>query len=339
MPVKIAINGYGRIGSAVVRAIYEYNLHDKVQIVAINSRSPIESVAHLTRYDSVHGRFNATVETPNEHTLVINGDKIRYTRYSDPAKCNWQVADVVMECTGVFRSREKSQPYFDGGAKKVLVSAPANDAEAFVVYGVNEDILRPQHTFVSNASCTTNCLAPVAKVLDDEIGIEKGLMTTIHAYTTDQRLLDQSHKDLRRARAAGVSMIPTKTGAAKAVGIVLPNLAGKIDGFAVRVPTTNVSVVDLGFNTSRDTTVAEINAIMKAASESDSSLGKVIGYNSEPLVSVDFLHRKESAIFDATQTRVCGGNFVKIMTWYDNEWGFSCRMIDTAIAMMNATVE
>ncbi len=336
MSVKIAINGYGRIGSAVVRAIYEYGLQDDVQVVAINSRSAIETAAHLTRYDSVHGRFNAIVAIPDENTLTINGDNIRYTRYSDPAKCNWAVADVVMECTGIFCSREKSQPYFDGGAKRVLVSAPADATEALVVYGVNEDILQPQHTFVSNASCTTNCLAPIVKVLDEEIGIEKGLMTTIHAYTTDQRLLDQSHKDLRRARAAGVSMIPTKTGAAKAVGMVLPHLAGKIDGYAVRVPTTNVSVVDLGFNTHRNTTVAEINAVMKAASERDDSLGKVIGYNTEPLVSVDFLHRPESTIFDATQTRVNGGNFAKIMAWYDNEWGFSCRMIDTAIAMTKA---
>ncbi len=336
MPIKIAINGYGRIGSSVVRAIYEYGLQDKVKIVAINSRSPIETIAHLTRYDSVHGRFNVDVATPDENTLVVNGDKIRYTRYSDPSKCNWAIADVVMECTGVFRSREKAQPYFDGGAKKVLVSAPADDAQAVVVYGVNEDILRPEYEFVSNASCTTNCLAPIAKVLEDEIGIEKGLMTTIHAYTSDQRLLDQSHSDLRRARAAGVSMIPTKTGAAKAVGVVLPQLAGKIDGFAVRVPTTNVSVVDLTFNTLRTTSVEEVNAVIKAASEQDNSLGHVIGYNTEPLVSVDFLHRPESTIFDATQTRVSDGNFVKIMTWYDNEWGFSCRMIDTAIAMMKA---
>ncbi|PID62769.1 MAG: type I glyceraldehyde-3-phosphate dehydrogenase [Gammaproteobacteria bacterium] len=336
MPVKIAINGYGRIGSSVVRAIYEYGLQDKVQVVAINSRSPIETIAHLTRYDSIHGRFNTAVETPSNDQLVIGGDAIRYTQYSDPAKCDWSVADVVMECTGVFRSREKAQPYFDGGAKRVLVSAPADGAEAFVVYGVNEEVLQPEHTFVSNASCTTNCLAPIAKVLDDTVGIEKGLMTTIHSYTTDQRLLDQSHKDLRRARAAGVSMIPTKTGAAKAVGLVLPQLAGKVDGFSVRVPTTNVSVVDLSFNSGRDTSVEEINAIIKAASEADNSLGHVIGYNTEPLVSVDFLHRPESTIFDATQTRVSGGDFVKIMTWYDNEWGFSNRMIDTAIAMTKA---
>ncbi|MBS9777888.1 MAG: type I glyceraldehyde-3-phosphate dehydrogenase [Gammaproteobacteria bacterium] len=336
MPVKIAINGYGRIGSSVVRAIYEYGLQDKVKVVAINSRSPIETIAHLTRYDSIHGRFNADVSTPNDDTLVVNGDEIRYTRNSNPAECDWSIADIVMECTGVFRSREKAQAYFDGGAKKILVSAPADDAEAVVVYGVNEEIIRPEHTFVSNASCTTNCLAPIAKVLEEEIGIEKGLMTTIHAYTSDQRLLDQSHSDLRRARAAGVSMIPTKTGAAKAVGIVLPSLAGKIDGFAVRVPTTNVSVVDLSFNTSRDTTVKEVNAVIKAASKRNDSLGKVIGYNTEPLVSIDFLHREESTIFDSTQTRVTGGNFVKIMTWYDNEWGFSCRMIDTAIAMTQA---
>ncbi|PIE45681.1 MAG: type I glyceraldehyde-3-phosphate dehydrogenase [Gammaproteobacteria bacterium] len=333
MSVKIAINGYGRIGSCVVRAIYDYGLSDKVKVVAINSRSPIETIAHLTRYDSVHGRFNANVEVVGDNKLIINGDIVSYTRHSDPAQADWSEADVVMECTGVFRSREKAQAYFDGGAKKVLVSAPGDDAEVTVVYGVNEDVLRPEHTFVSNASCTTNCLAPVAKVLEDSVGIEKGLMTTIHAYTGDQRLLDKSHKDLRRARAAAVSMIPTKTGAAKAVGIVLPSLAGKIDGFAVRVPTANVSVVDLNFNSKRDTSVEEVNALLKAASEADNSLGKVIGYNTEPLVSIDFLQRPESTIFDATQTRVTGGNFVKIMTWYDNEWGFSCRMIDTAIAM------
>ncbi len=335
MTVKIAINGYGRIGSNVVRAIYEYGLQDKVQVVAINSRSPVETIAHLTRYDSVHGRFNTTVETPDESTLVINGDKIRYTRESDPSQCDWSVADIVMECTGVFRSREKSQAYFDGGAKKVLVSAPADNADAYIVYGVNEETLKPEHTFVSNASCTTNCLAPIAKLLDENIGIEKGLMTTIHAYTSDQRLLDQSHKDLRRARAAGVSMIPTKTGAAKAVGIVLPNLAGKVDGFAVRVPTANVSVVDLTFTSKKATSVEEINQLIKTAAETDNNLGNVIGYNTEPLVSVDFLHRPESTIFDSTQTRVMDGNLVKIMTWYDNEWGFSCRMIDTAIAMQN----
>ncbi len=336
MSVKIAINGYGRIGSSVVRAIYEYGLQDKVQIVAINSRSPIETVAHLTRYDSIHGRFNTAVETPARDKLIINGDEIHYTQYSDPAKCDWSIADVVMECTGVFCSREKSQPYFDGGAKKVLVSAPADDTDAFIVYGVNETLLKPEHTFVSNASCTTNCLAPIAKVLDDAFGIKQGLMTTIHSYTTDQRLLDQSHKDLRRARAAGVSMIPTKTGAAKAVGMVLPQLAEHVDGFAVRVPTTNVSVVDFGCNIRCKTTVEEVNAIVKEASMRDDSLGHVIGYNTEPLVSIDFLHRPESTIFDATQTRVSGGDFLKIMTWYDNEWGFSCRMIDTAIAMATA---
>lgn len=336
MTVKIAINGYGRIGSAVVRAIYEYGLQDKVQVVAVNSRSPIETIAHLTRYDSVHGRFNATVETPDEGSLVINGDKIRYTRESNPADADWSVADVVLECTGVFRSREKSQAYFDGGAKKVLVSAPADDVDATIVYGVNEGDLKSEHTFVSNASCTTNCLAPIAKVLEENLGIEKGLMTTIHAYTSDQRLIDASHKDLRRARSAAVSMIPTKTGAAKAVGLVLPSLAGKVDGFAVRVPTQNVSVVDLTFQSKKTTSVEEVNALIKAASEDNNALGKVIGYNVEPLVSIDFNHRPESTVFDSTQTRVIGDNLVKIMTWYDNEWGFSCRMLDTAIAMAKA---
>lgn len=333
MSVKIAINGYGRIGSNVVRAIYEYGLQDKVKVVAVNSRSPIETIAHLTRYDSVHGRFETTVETPDETALVINGDKIRYTRESNPADVDWSVADVVMECTGVFRSRDKAQAYFDGGAKKVLVSAPADDVEATIVYGVNEGDLTPEQTFVSNASCTTNCLAPIAKVLEENLGIEKGLMTTIHAYTSDQRLIDASHKDLRRARSAAISMIPTKTGAAKAVGLVLPSLAGKVDGFAVRVPTQNVSVVDLTFQAKQATSVEAVNQLIKTASEGNDSLAKVIGYNTEPLVSIDFNHRPESTIFDSTQTRVIGDNLVKIMTWYDNEWGFSCRMIDTAIAM------
>lgn len=335
-PVKIAINGYGRIGSNIVRAIYEYGWQDRVQLLAINSRSPIETIAHLTRYDSVHGRFAHKVETPDANTLVIDGDAIRYTQVNNPAEVDWSEADVVLECTGAFRSREKAQVYFDGGAKKVLVSAPADNADAMVVYGVNEAILKKEFTFVSNASCTTNCLAPVAKVLDEVIGIEKGLMTTVHSYTTDQRLLDQSHKDLRRARAAGVSMIPTKTGAAKSLGQVLPHLTGKVDGFSLRVPTTDVSVVDFAFNSKQATTAEAINAALKAAALRDDTLGHVLGYNDELLVSVDFLHRPESAIFDATQTRVIGDNFVKIMAWYDNEWGFSCRMIDTAIAMVNA---
>lgn len=336
MSVKIAINGYGRIGSNVVRAIYEYGLQDKVKVVAVNSRSPIETIAHLTRYDSVHGRFETAVETPDENTLLIKGDSIRYTRENNPADVDWSVADVVMECTGVFRSRDKAQAYFDGGAKKVLVSAPADDVEATIVYGVNEGDLTPEQTFVSNASCTTNCLAPIAKVLEENLGIEKGLMTTIHAYTSDQRLIDASHKDLRRARSAAISMIPTKTGAAKAVGLVLPSLAGKVDGFAVRVPTQNVSVVDLTFQAKQATSVEAVNQLIKTASEGNDSLAKVIGYNTEPLVSIDFNHRPESTIFDSTQTRVIGDNLVKIMTWYDNEWGFSCRMIDTAIAMTTA---
>lgn len=337
MAVKIAINGYGRIGSNIVRAIYEYGLQDKVKVVAVNSRSPIETIAHLTRYDSVHGRFSTTVETPSPEQLIINGDTIRYTRHSNPAEADWSEADVVLECTGIFRSREKAQAYFDGGAKKVLVSAPGDEVDATVVYGVNENVLKAEHTFVSNASCTTNCLAPIAKVLEENIGIEKGLMTTIHAYTSDQRLIDASHSDLRRARSAAISMIPTKTGAAKAVGLVLPSLAGKVDGFAVRVPTQNVSVVDLTFQAKTSTSIEAVNALVKTASEADNSLGTVIGYNTEPLVSIDFNHRPESTVFDATQTRVIGNDMVKIMTWYDNEWGFSCRMIDTAIAMTEAS--
>lgn len=338
MAIKVAINGFGRIGSNVVRAIYEYGLQDEIQVVAANSRSPVESIAHLTRYDSVHGRFNAEITTRGEDTLIINGDEIRYTRHANPADCDWGAlgVDVVMECTGIFRSRETVQPHFDAGAKKVLISAPGEDVDATIVYGVNEDELKSTDRVVSNASCTTNCLAPVAKILDASIGIEKGLMTTIHAYTSDQRLIDASHKDLRRARSAGISMIPTKTGAAKAVGLVLPSLQGKFDGFAVRVPTQNVSVVDLTFTAKKATSVDEINALLKSASEGGDSLGKVLGYNTEPLVSIDFNHRPESSIFDSTQTRVIDGNLVKIMTWYDNEWGFSCRMIDTAIAMVKA---
>lgn len=337
MTVKVAINGYGRIGGQVVRAIYEYGLQDKIQVVTINSRSPIETIAHLTRYDSAHGRFNATVETRGEDTLIINGDEITYTRNSDPAdNTHWKDLDVdiAMECTGIFRSREKVQAHLQAGAKKVLISAPGDDVDATIVYGVNEGLLKASDTVVSNASCTTNCLAPVAKVLDEQFGIVSGLMTTIHSYTSDQRIIDASHKDLRRARSAAVSMIPTKTGAAKAVGLVLPQLAGKFDGLAVRVPTQNVSLVDLVFTPNKKASAEEINAAILAASKGSDSLGQVLAYTEEPLVSVDFNHRPESTIFDASQTKVMG-DMVKIMTWYDNEWGFSCRMIDTAIAMAN----
>lgn len=338
MTVKVAVNGYGRIGSQVLRAIYEYGLQDKIKVVAINSRSPIETIAHLTRYDSAHGRFNATVESKGEDRLVINGDEIVYSRNSDPAdNTHWKELgiDVALECTGIFRSRDKVQAHLQAGAKKVLISAPGEDVDATIVYGVNEGLLKASDLVVSNASCTTNCLAPVAKVLDENFGIVSGLMTTIHSYTSDQRIIDSSHKDLRRARSAAVSMIPTKTGAAKAVGLVLPQLAGKFDGMAVRVPTQNVSLVDLSFIPKKKASVDEINTAIKTAADANNSLGHVLGYTDEPLVSVDFNHQPESSIFDLSQTKVMG-DMVKIMTWYDNEWGFSCRMIDTAIAMANA---
>lgn len=338
MTVKIAVNGYGRIGSQVLRAIYEYSLQDKIKVVAINSRSPIETIAHLTRYDSAHGRFNASVETKGEDRLIINGDEIVYSRNSDPAdNTHWKELgiDVALECTGIFRSRDKVQAHLQAGAKKVLISAPGEDVDATIVYGVNEGLLKASDVVVSNASCTTNCLAPVAKVLDENFGIVSGLMTTIHSYTSDQRIIDSSHKDLRRARSAAVSMIPTKTGAAKAVGLVLPQLAGKFDGMAVRVPTQNVSLVDLSFIPKKKASVDEINTAIKTAADANNSLGHVLGYTDEPLVSVDFNHQPESSIFDLSQTKVMG-DMVKIMTWYDNEWGFSCRMIDTAIAMANA---
>lgn len=338
MTVKVAVNGYGRIGSQVLRAIYEYGLQDKIKVVAINSRSPIETIAHLTRYDSAHGRFNASVESKGEDRLVINGDEIVYSRNSDPAdNTHWKELgiDVALECTGIFRSRDKVQAHLQAGAKKVLISAPGEDVDATIVYGVNEGLLKASDLVVSNASCTTNCLAPVAKVLDENFGIVSGLMTTIHSYTSDQRIIDSSHKDLRRARSAAVSMIPTKTGAAKAVGLVLPQLAGKFDGMAVRVPTQNVSLVDLSFIPKKKASVDEINTVIKTAADANNSLGHVLGYTDEPLVSVDFNHQPESSIFDLSQTKVMG-DMVKIMTWYDNEWGFSCRMIDTAIAMANA---
>ncbi len=339
MAIKIAINGFGRIGSNVVRAIYENNRQNEIQVVAANDLSPLKTIAHMTKYDSVHGRFNATVETQGEDALIINGDKIRYTQHRNPADCNWGELDVdiVLECTGIFRSKEKVQPHFAAGAKKVLISAPGgSDIDATVVFGVNEDVLKASDTVVSNASCTTNCLAPVAQILDEAIGIEKGLMTTIHAYTSDQMLLDGAHSDPRRARSAAMSMIPTSTGAAAAVGLVLPKLAGKFDGMAVRVPTQNVSVVDLTFTAKRDTTIEEINELIEKAANGNDNLAKVLDYNDEPLVSIDFNHCPASSTFDSTQTKVLDGKMIKIMTWYDNEWGFSNRMLDTALAMMEA---
>ncbi|MDH5433354.1 MAG: type I glyceraldehyde-3-phosphate dehydrogenase [Gammaproteobacteria bacterium] len=332
MTVKVAINGYGRIGRMVLRAIYEYNREDEIKVVAINSSHPVETNVHLTKYDTTHGRFEANV-SGDDKFMYVNDDKIAMLADRNPENLPWGEydVDVVLECTGQFKDMAGASKHFTGGAKKVLISAPgAADIDATVVYGVNHDILKPEHKVVSNASCTTNCLAPVAKALNDGLGIEKGLVNTIHAYTNDQKIIDNQHKDLRRARAAAMSIIPTKTGAAKAVGLVLPELSGKLDGFAMRVPTVNVSVVDLTFEASRATTVEEVNQILKAASDE-----VVLSYNEDPLVSIDFNHHPASSCFDATQTRV-NGNLVKVLAWYDNEWGFSCRMIDTALAMMKA---
>ena len=337
MTVRIAINGYGRIGRNVLRAHYEGGKRHDIEIVAINDLGNSETNAHLTRYDTVHGRFPGEVAVDGD-ALVVNGDRIRVLANRNPAELPWKDlgVDLVMECTGFFTTKEKASAHLAGGAKKVLISAPGGkDVDATVVFGVNHDTLRASHTVVSNASCTTNCLAPVAKVLHDAIGMESGLMTTIHSYTNDQVLTDVYHEDLRSARSASMSMIPTKTGAAAAVGLVLPALNGKLDGYALRVPTINVSVVDLTFFAGRATSVDEVNALLKAASEG--ALGGVLGYNTAPLVSVDFNHDPRSSVFDSTQTRVSpDGRLVKVLSWYDNEWGFSNRMLDTALAMMSA---
>jgi len=337
MTIRVAINGYGRIGRNVLRAHYEGGKKHDIQIVAINDLGDPNTNAHLTRYDTAHGKFPGTVAVEGD-SMVVNGDRIRVFANRDPAALPWGElgVDVVMECTGFFTSKEKASAHLKGGAKKVIISAPGGkDVDATVVFGVNHGVLRSSHTVISNASCTTNCLAPVVKVLDAALGIESGLMTTIHAYTNDQVLTDVYHEDLRRARSATMSMIPTKTGAAAAVGLVLPDLNGKLDGFAMRVPTINVSVVDLSFMSKKPTTVEAVNAMMKAASEGE--LKGVLGYNVEPLVSIDFNHDPRSSIFDSTQTRVSpDGRVVKILSWYDNEWGFSNRMLDTTVALMGA---
>ncbi len=335
MTIRVAINGYGRIGRNVLRALYEYNRTDEIKIVAINDLGDVNTNVHLTKFDTTHGRFNADVEMQDD-TMLVNGDKIKVFAIRNPEQLPWKELeiDVVMECTGIFRTKETASMHITAGAKKVLLSAPGNgEVDATIVFGVNDEVLKASDTIVSNASCTTNCLSPLVKPLHDAIGIEHGLMTTIHAYTNDQVLTDVYHKDLRRARSATMSQIPTSTGAAKAVGLVLPELNGKLDGFAMRVPTINVSVVDLVFKAGRDTTVQEVNEIMKKA-----SLGMkgVLGYNDLPLVSVDFNHCEKSSSFDAGLTKVMNGNMVKVLSWYDNEWGFSCRMIDTAIALMQA---
>jgi len=331
MTVRVAINGFGRIGRNVLRAIVESGRTD-VEVVAINDLGPVETNAHLLRYDSVHGRFPADVKVDGDN-IVINGKAIKVTAVRDPAELPHAAlnVDIAFECTGIFTSKDKASAHLKAGAKRVLVSAPADGADLTVVYGVNHDKLTKDHIVVSNASCTTNCLAPVAKVLNDLVGIEKGFMTTIHAYTNDQPSLDQMHKDLYRARAAALSMIPTSTGAAKAVGLVLPELNGKLDGTSVRVPTPNVSVVDFKFIAKKATSVAEINEAIKAAA--NGALKGVLAYTDEPNVSIDFNHHPASSIFHLDQTKALEGNLVRVMSWYDNEWGFSNRMSDTAVAM------
>jgi glyceraldehyde 3-phosphate dehydrogenase len=335
MAVKVAINGYGRIGRNIMRSVYEYGRKDEIQIVAINDLGDANTNAHLTQYDTAHGRFPGEVGVDGGD-LVINGDRVKVFAERDPSKLPWSDlgVDVVYECTGLFRSRETAGAHLAAGASKVIISAPGQEVDNTVVYGVNHDSLKASDQVISNASCTTNCLAPLAKVLHEGIGIESGLMTTIHAYTNDQVLTDVFHKDLRRARSATMSQIPTKTGAAAAVGLVLPELNGKLDGFSMRVPTINVSVVDLTFVASRSTSVEEVNSVVKAASEG--ALAGVLAYNTLPLVSIDFNHNPASSIFDAGLTRVMEGNLVKVLSWYDNEWGFSNRMLDTTLALMNA---
>ena len=332
MTLKVAINGFGRIGRNVLRAIVESG-RDDITVVAINDLGPVETNAHLLRFDSVHGRFPAKVETTEDSIIVEGMGEIKVFAERDPASLPWGDldVDVAMECTGIFRKREQAALHLDAGAKRVLVSAPAPGADLTVVYGVNHDKLTGEHVVVSNASCTTNCLSPVAKTLNDAIGIEKGFMTTIHSYTGDQPTLDTMHKDLYRARAAALSQIPTSTGAAKAVGLVLPELNGKLDGVAIRVPTPNVSVVDLVFIARRDTTVEEVNEAIVAAAEGP--MKGVLGYTDQPNVSVDFNHDPRSSIFALDQTKVMDGRMVRILSWYDNEWGFSNRMNDTAVAM------
>ncbi len=331
MTIKIAINGFGRIGRNILRALYEENERNDFTVVAVNDLGDVATNAHLLKYDSIHGQFRGQVSTEGKD-LVVNGDKIRCCAEKDPANLPWRElgVDVVMECTGLFTERDKASLHLKAGAKKVLISAPAGkDVDATVVYGVNHTILKPEHTIVSNASCTTNCIAPLVKPLHEALKIKHGLMVTIHAYTNDQRLTDSPHKDLHRARAAALSLIPSKTGAASAVGLVLPELAGKLDGYAIRVPVPNVSLVDLTFETDTKTSVEAVNRIVKEASES-AALKGILNYNTEALVSIDFNHCPASSTFDATQTRVIDGGMVKVVAWYDNEWGFSNRMLDVA---------
>ncbi len=336
MAIKIGINGYGRIGRNILRAIHESGRAGEFDVVAINDLGDANTNAHLTRRDTVHGNFPGTVEVEG-NDIIVNGDRIKVFAERDPAKLPWGElgVEVVFECTGFFRTRATAGKHLEAGAKKVVISAPGgDDIDGTFVYGVNDDTLTADHNIISNASCTTNCLAPLVKPLHEAIGVKHGIMTTIHAYTNDQVLTDVYHSDLRRARSATMSQIPTSTGAAKAVGLVLPELNGKLDGFSMRVPTINVSVVDLSFVAERDTTVDEINEVMKAASEGP--LKGVLAYNEEPLVSVDFNHDPASSTYDSTLTKVIGGSLVKVCSWYDNEWGFSNRMLDITVALLNA---
>ncbi|MHB1950066.1 MAG: type I glyceraldehyde-3-phosphate dehydrogenase [Acidiferrobacteraceae bacterium] len=336
MTIKVAINGYGRIGRNVLRALYESGKSKEIKIVAINDLGNADTNAHLTQYDTVHGKFGGTVSVEGDH-MVVNGDRIRVLSNRDPGQLPWKDlgVDVVHECTGFFTSKEKASAHLKGGAKKVIISAPGGkDVDATIVYGVNHKTLKATDTIISNASCTTNCLAPLVKPLHEKIGIKHGLMTTIHSYTNDQVLTDVYHSDLRRARSATQSMIPTKTGAAAAVGLVMPDLNGRLDGFAIRVPTINVSLVDLTFEAARDTNKDEIHEILRKAS--DGELKGVLEYNDKPLVSMDFNHNPASSIYEASLTKVMQGRLVKVLAWYDNEWGFSNRMLDTTKALMSA---
>jgi glyceraldehyde 3-phosphate dehydrogenase (phosphorylating) len=337
MAIKVGINGYGRIGRNVLRALYEGKRTGEVQIVALNDLCDPKANAHLTRYDTVHGRFDGEVKVDGDY-MVVNGDRIRVFAERDPAKLPWgeNGVDYVLECTGLFTSKAKAGAHLKGGAKKVVISAPGgDDVDATIVYGVNHKVLKSTHTVISNASCTTNCLVPVVKVLHDKIGVLAGIMTTIHSYTNDQVLTDVYHSDLRRARSATMSQIPTKTGAAAAVGLVLPELKGKLDGFSVRVPTINVSLVDLTFTAKRATSVEEVNRSLQEAAAG--ALKGILAYTDAPLVSVDFNHDAHSSVFDATLTKVIEGTLVKVCAWYDNEWGFSNRMIDTTLAWSQAS--
>ncbi len=337
MTVRVGINGYGRIGRNVLRALYEAGRQKEIQIVAINDLCDSQTNAHLTRYDTAHGKFPGQVSVESD-AIIVNGDRIKVVAQRDPAQIPWGAmgAEFVLECTGFFTTKADAGKHLAGGAKKVVISAPGGkDVDATIVYGVNHNVLKSTHTVISNASCTTNCLAPLAKVLNDGVGIASGLMTTIHAYTNDQRLTDVFHEDIRRARSATMSLIPTKTGAAAAVGLVLPELKGRLDGFSIRVPTINVSLVDLTFTPKRSTSIEEINKLVKAAAGSGPLQG-ILAYTDAPLVSIDYNHDPASSTYDATMTRLIEGNLVKVCAWYDNEWGFSNRMLDTTLAWSRA---